>query len=470
MHQIKSALSIVFFFMALTSSYASTIEPLPINTPHIIDLQTEASKHFRKLQKRFQPISFQPLVIIDRASFKYNVALNGLRPGLEKNYKEKYNLMRRLFLDELDWLLKPVEGWAFYEQVYTGDVQALPHGYMYSRFQAGFERSPKKEFCIVYPGHRELANEKLTTSMVSYNSATYGSLYSSNTKLKTENILTRKEHMHLNDYHEIAHCLDRKFNHAFQTGRASESDVPKNAFQRELFAETLGLLFMIKYEGATTHLIERRVHERYLYSWFAGRVAISSAMSDYEAMTGLTYAMAPALESLIQTLNEKTVTVLRQMSDEELLVLATKFTKDNTLSEEESLELIHAYKKPQSVTAGSFADKYIKSVVSSYEKLFSNQWSKGEIRSFIETENPKLHIPSHTLSESEKKRNEQIIDKLMTMNLRENYLEGYNEILLQLKSSDSKESILAEKKLRLMPQALYKSLNSSTTTQTQQNH
>lgn len=352
----------------------------------LFDTGTKAAAELRELNDRLGSFAPHPVVIMDRDWFHMNSAVQNLDLAEGESYKEKSELARGYFREKLGRDLIPALAWMFYKEIHSSVEQALPHGYEGSKFYLGGDESGN--YCVLYPGRRDLDNERLTKYMIDYSRSSYGSLYGAEVKP----VLSFEEHVRLTDYHEFSHCLDDKYMMAYMKGQIPEGQgFFDNRARIELKAEILGILLMVKFEGATD-LALRRSRERFLDSWFRGRTLIRNASDPMNAQAGATYAFGLALESLQREIDLRGVDTVKNSAVPELISLADELVEKTVMTPEQRRFLAEALLDPQkaseSASGGPFVNAYIGKVAVALSILTGGKLSPEKIRRTVLSERP----------------------------------------------------------------------------------
>lgn len=333
-----------------------------------------------------------PIVILNRQALQVNLAIQKRRhPGIPE-HRLKSEIVQAEVKKQSGLQLHPGLGESYYNEIESNLELAMIHGYDYSRFSISDDTTGK--FCMLYPGRRDLDNERLSRFVTDFRPESYQSL----AQLKLKPILSRQEHIHLADLHEFSHCIDDHYFVEYLEGRVKGSGPYfENRARIELKAEVLGILLMTKYEGAKD-LARRRSQERYLDSWFRGRNVAVSSGDETGLYSGATYAFGPALEHLQNEIDRLGPARLQQFSTSELIGLAERVVEAAVLDFSQMTALTEAYLNPERALTRSpqsdFIKNYLGKVADSLLAVTQSGLNKKQV---IETIIQNKSVPNSTI-------------------------------------------------------------------------
>jgi len=249
---------ILIFILALQSTFAFDI-----------------SKEVKELNGEFNSFKKYPILIFDKVKIKKDLA--NLNQTEQLSYIVKYvkeTIDRDIDKNEADTILT-------YHTVMDGSASALP-------FREGFD-GPYK-FCAVFPSGSKTDHEGELNRVLGISSM--GNPYPVGAVESLKAQLSLKELKLFSLYHELAHCLDKKYvPNQFDTSA-------HGVHQAESFAEVMALFLLFKKKGIRD-LAYRRSMQRTLYTKYMGKfLATDPSVIAYNPLIksgGAIYFVSPVL-------------------------------------------------------------------------------------------------------------------------------------------------------------------------------
>lgn len=292
------------------------------------------------LNKEFNGNHQYPIIIFDKSEVKGLITNKEYSEQILiiKNYVES-NFNLKLNNHEADAVLS-------YHTTFDSAASALP-------FMTA--DNSKYKFCAVFPsGVSTSLHEEIKRNL---GIANLFNPYPSEIEFKLENKLDLEELRLISLYHELAHCLDKRFI------PNSKNPSSYEIHQAESFAEVLALLMLDK-RKKLSNLALKRVVQRSLYTKYMGKflatnkdiIFLDKAMRD----GGLIYFLTPSILAANKLMNQFDYRISTSETSK-LIIYAENIVLDNALTSREFAALRIYLKEGRDTTIKQYKELAIKS-------------------------------------------------------------------------------------------------------------